>query len=210
MERQEIVAYLEELNDELGLMDVVGEVCLYGGAVMCLVYQARPSTKDVDAIFHPSSEFRQAVARVAENHDLRPDWLNDAVKGFVVEHRQRIFLDLPNLKVYVPEPDYLLAMKTLAARVEGTDPGDVKFLIGLLGITRAEDVFAILERYYPRRTDQTGHAILCRGALRDMITLRETQKRIDADPKHWSVYLMDFVDDFRITATWRQLLSQSS
>ena len=30
-----------------------------------------------------------------------------------------------------------------------------------------------------------------------MITLRETQQRIDADPKHWSVYLMDFVDDFR-------------
>ena len=151
VDRAEIVAYLEELNDELRLMDVVGEVCLYGGAVMCLVYQARPSTKDVDAIFHPTSEFRQAVARVAKSHDLRPDWLNDAVKGFVVEHRQRIFLDLANLKVYVPEPDYLLAMKTLAARVEGTDKDDVKFLIALLGITRAEDVFAILEKYYPRR-----------------------------------------------------------
>ncbi len=151
VDRAEIVAYLEELNDELRLMDVVGEVCLYGGAVMCLVYQARPSTKDVDAIFHPTSEFRQAVARVAKSHDLRPDWLNDAVKGFVVEHQQRIFLDLANLKVYVPEPDYLLAMKTLAARVEGTDKDDVKFLIALLGITQAEDVFAILEKYYPRR-----------------------------------------------------------
>ena len=54
-------------------------------------------------------------------------------------------------RVYVPEPDYLLAMKTLAARVEGTDKEDVKFLIALLGITRAEEVFAILEKYYPRR-----------------------------------------------------------
>lgn len=151
MERQEIVTYLEELNDELRLMDVVGEVCLFGGAVMCLVYQARPSTTDVDAIFHPTSEFRQAVAHVAKNHELRPDWLNDAVKGFVVQHRQRIFLDLPNLKVYVPEPDYLLAMKTLAARVEGTDTEDVKFLISFLGLTQAEDVFAILEKYYPRQ-----------------------------------------------------------
>ena len=130
---------------------MVGEVCLYGGAVMCLVYQARPSTKDVDAIFHPTSEFRQAAARVAERHDLRPDWVNDAVKGFVVEHRQSIFLDLPNLKVYVPEPDYLLAMKVLAARVEGTDADDVRFLINLLGIIDAEDVFAILEKYYPRQ-----------------------------------------------------------
>jgi hypothetical protein len=30
-----------------------------------------------------------------------------------------------------------------------------------------------------------------------MITLQETQNEIIADPGHWSVYLMDFVDDFR-------------
>jgi hypothetical protein len=151
MEREEIVAYLEELNTELARMDVVGELCLYGGAVMCVVYQARPSTKDVDAIFQPTSQMRQAAARVAERHDLRPDWLNDAVKGFVVQHAQRVLFDLTNLKVYVPEPDYLLAMKTLAARVEGTDPEDVRFLINLLDLRSAEEVFAVLERYYPRQ-----------------------------------------------------------
>lgn len=151
MERQEIVACLEELNDELASLGVVGELCLYGGAVMCVLYQARPSTKDVDAIFQPTSQMRQAAARVAERHDLRPDWLNDAVKGFVVQHAQRVLFDLPNLKVYVPEPDYLLAMKTLAARVEGTDPEDVRFLINLLDLRSAEEVFAVLERYYPRQ-----------------------------------------------------------
>jgi hypothetical protein len=151
MEREEIVAYLEELNTELARMDVVGELCLYGGAVMCVVYQARPSTKDVDAIFQPTSQMRQAAARVAERHDLRPDWLNDAVKGFVVQHAQRVLFDLTNLKVYVPEPDYLLAMKTLAARVEGTDPEDVRFLINLLDLRSADEVFAVLERYYPRQ-----------------------------------------------------------
>ncbi|MEI2690901.1 MAG: DUF6036 family nucleotidyltransferase [Anaerolineae bacterium] len=151
MEAQEIIAYLGELNDELRALGVVGEACLYGGAVMCVVYQARPSTKDVDAIFQPTSQMRQAVERVAERHDLRPDWLNDAVKGFVVQHPQRILFDLTNLKVYVPEPDYLLAMKTLAARVEGTDQEDVKFLINLLGITNADQVFQILEKFYPRQ-----------------------------------------------------------
>ena len=30
-----------------------------------------------------------------------------------------------------------------------------------------------------------------------MMALNETQQRIVADPEHWSVYLMDFVDDFR-------------
>ncbi len=66
MTAEEITKYLNELNDELRLMDIKGEVSLYGGAVMCLVYDARPATKDVDAIFKPTSEFRTAIKRVAE------------------------------------------------------------------------------------------------------------------------------------------------
>ncbi len=84
MEKAAIVEYLQELNQELAALDVIGEVCLYGGAVMCLVYDARPSTKDVDGVFQPTQQMRQAIARVAEHHNLRSDWLNDAVKGFVV------------------------------------------------------------------------------------------------------------------------------
>jgi len=43
-------------------------------------------------------------------------------------------LDLSHLKVYVPEPDYLLSMKALAARVDSTDKQDVIFLIEKLGL----------------------------------------------------------------------------
>ena len=110
-----------------------------------------PSTKDVDAIFHPTQQMRLAIAQVAANHNLREDRLNDAVKGFVVQHPQRIFLDASHLKVYVPEPDYLLAMKTLAARVDTTDRNDIEYLIRIMKLTRPEDVFAILEKYYPRQ-----------------------------------------------------------
>jgi hypothetical protein len=55
------------------------------------------------------------------------------------------------LKVYAPEPDYLLAMKTLASRVESTDKKDILFLIDLLDLKTADEVFAILEKYYPRQ-----------------------------------------------------------
>lgn len=151
MNKEAILQYLQELNQELAALGVVGEVCLYGGAVMCLVYDARPSTKDVDAVFRPAQQMRLAIARVADRHNLREDWLNDAVKGFVVQHPQRIFLDAASLKVYVPEPDYLLAMKTLAARVDTTDRQDIQFLIEALGLTKPEQVFSILEKYYPRQ-----------------------------------------------------------
>jgi Nucleotidyltransferase of unknown function (DUF6036) len=148
---EEIRHYLSELNDELCAVDVKGEICLYGGAVMCLVFDARPSTKDVDAVFRPAQEIRRAAESVAEAHGLRKNWLNDAVKGFVVPHTQRVLFDFPNLKVYVPEPDYMLAMKTLASRVDETDRGDVELLIKLLGLKTPDEVFAILEKYYPRQ-----------------------------------------------------------
>ena len=151
MDKNQIQKCLEELNDELQLMDVKGEVCLYGGAVMCLVYDARPATKDVDAVFKPTQQMREAIKRVAQANNLKEDWLNDAVKGFVVQHPQKTLLNLSHLKVFVPEPDYLLAMKTLAARVEATDKQDVQFLINLLGIKSAQEVFGILEKYYPRQ-----------------------------------------------------------
>lgn len=106
MKKDAILHYLQELNEELAILDIVGEVCLYGGAVMCLASNARPSTKDVDAIFQPTQQMPEAIPRVAATHNLRDEWLNDAVKGFVVQHPQRIFLDAPYLKVYVPEPDY--------------------------------------------------------------------------------------------------------
>jgi hypothetical protein len=149
VDKERIRRCLERLNEELGRAGVKGELCLYGGAAMSLVYDARPSTKDVDAVFRPAREMREAARRVAEAEDLPEDWLNDAVKGFVTDHARREALDLPHLKVYAPEPDYLLAMKVLAARVEGTDKGDVEFLIARLGLKAPDDVFAILQKYYP-------------------------------------------------------------
>lgn len=147
----QIHSYLVALNDELMVQDVTGELCLFGGTVMCLVYQARPSTKDVDAIFAPTDSIRRAAQRVAERFDLAEDWLNDAVKGFVVPHQQRILFDLSHLKVFVPEPDYLLAMKGLAARVDTQDADDIRRLIRFLELRTPDQVFEILEKYYPRQ-----------------------------------------------------------
>ena len=151
MYKEEIELYLNQLNDELAKMNVKGEICLYGGAVMCLAYDARPSTKDVDAVFKPTREIRDIIKRIAEANNLREDWLNDAVKGFIVAHPQRILFNLSHLKVYIPEPDYLLAMKTLSARIDSTDKADVIFLIKLLNIKTPKKVFSILEKYYPNQ-----------------------------------------------------------
>ena len=151
MTKSEITQYLSELNDDLRSIDVRGEVCLYGGAVMAVAYDARPDTDDVDAVFKPPDEIRKAISRIAERHSLPPDWMNDAVKGFLVPHEQRILIDLPNLSVFIPEPDYLLAMKAMSARPNTVDADDVRFLIRKLNLTTPQELFDIVEKYYARQ-----------------------------------------------------------
>ncbi len=76
------------LNRELADKNVIGEIGICGGAVMCLVFNARDATKDVDAVFEPTREIRDAAHAVAREFGIEPDWLNDAIKGF--SHHQEI------------------------------------------------------------------------------------------------------------------------
>ncbi len=151
MTAEQITQYLTELNDELRLMDIKGEVSLYGGAVMCLAFKARPATKDVDAIFEPVRAIRNASLKVADRHGLEIDWINMAVEIFVVDHPRMVYLDLPNLQVFVPEADYMVAMKTLSLRPDTNDTKDLDFLIKRLGLRSVEDVLSIVTDYYPAK-----------------------------------------------------------
>ncbi len=142
----------EALNRELQKSGVIGEVGICGGAVMCLVFNARQSTKDVDAIFEPTTEIRAAAGRVAETLDVPKDWLNDAAKGFFLSQPEQVdVINLSNLRVWAPAPEYMLAMKCISARFDTHDADDVRFLIRHLKIKTPEDLFSLVEAYYPKR-----------------------------------------------------------
>ena len=155
LSRETILAALTRLSDELGRKGVLGELNIVGGTAMVLAFNARGSTKDVDAIFQPTSEIRAASAAVAEELELPADWLNDAAKGFLSaagEFTPVASIDLPNLRVQAPTAEYMLAMKVLAARTgiggERGDSKDIAFLIRMLGLPNADSVMAIVSRYY--------------------------------------------------------------
>lgn len=139
-------------NGALREKDVIGDVGLCGGDVMCLVFNARRSTKDVDAIFKPTAEIREASAKIARKFGVPKDWLNDAAKGYFLSTPPSVdVLNFSNLRVWAPTAEYMLAMKCVSARFDTTDTDDVKFLLEHLGLKRPADVFRIAEKYYPRK-----------------------------------------------------------
>jgi len=150
--KADIRRLLELLNEELRQSATHGELYLVGGAVMCLAYDARPSTADVDGYFRPAAEVRKAAARAATRHSLPPDWLNDAVKGYLSPDGDFApFLELDHLRVMVAGPEYLLAMKCLAMRIgaEFHDEDDVRYLLRHLDVRSYEQALGILGKYYP-------------------------------------------------------------
>ncbi len=143
---------LDLLNEELRPSGTEAELYLVGGAVMCLAYNARPSTQDVDAIFRPSGEVRKAAARAAIRAHVSEDWLNDGVKGFLSAQGDFApFLELDHLKIMVAQPEYMLAMKALALRIgaEFHDEEDVRYLLRHLDIRSYDKALAVITKYFP-------------------------------------------------------------
>lgn len=149
--KADIERLLRLLNEELAAGDVRAELYMVGGAVMCLVLDARPATRDVDAYFRPTRQVREAAARVAGRAGVPDDWLNDAVKGYLSSRGDFVpYLELSNLLVFVARPEYLLAMKCAAMRLgaEFQDLGDVRYLLRYLNIERADDAMTIVTKYF--------------------------------------------------------------
>jgi len=149
--REEILRLFSLLDAELRKEEVLGELHVVGGAVMCLALGARDATRDVDAIFEPSRTVREAAARVAHRAGVHAAWLNDAVKGYLSPRGEfDPYLELPNLRVFVADPRYLLAMKCVALRIgdEFHDLDDVRYLLRHLNITSAAEALAIVLRYF--------------------------------------------------------------
>jgi hypothetical protein len=131
----EFLDALQEVNSILRQKEIRGEICVFGGTAMILAFDARESTRDVDAVFRPAQEIREAAKQIAQMIGLEEHWPGDGVKGFLSSSGEFQTLDnLPDfshLQIIAPAPQYLFAMKCMAARTQGYetsgDKNDVKF-----------------------------------------------------------------------------------
>jgi hypothetical protein len=146
--RKEILELLGELGREMESRGLRGELFVVGGAAMALAFDARRATRDIDAVFVPKAAVYEAAAAIAQRRGLPAEWLNDAVKGFLLgeDPDRRTVYESPGMAVTVPSPQYLLAMKVYAARVD-RDADDIRILAELSGLSSAEQVLDLAERY---------------------------------------------------------------
>lgn len=152
LDAEHVRSLFHELSDWLGARGVHGQLFVVGGAAMALSYDQGRLTRDVDALFIPAPEVRQAAEAIGAAHGLEPDWLNDAAKGFLPgpdEHPTTVF-ESEALLVQVASPEYLLAMKLHASRDE-RDLDDAVKLFVRLGYTTAEQGIELLTSTYPAR-----------------------------------------------------------
>jgi hypothetical protein len=129
-----------ELASELDAVGQRAEIFLVAGGAIALCFDGRRSTRDLDAVFAPTDSVRRAAASVAEQEGLDPDWLNDAVKGFLPgpDPNAVRYFEAPGLLVDVASAEYLLAMKLFSSRVEA-DADDIALLYREVGYHTVEE-----------------------------------------------------------------------
>lgn len=138
---------LSRLDSLLAQVGVAGDIFVFGGAALVLGYDARDSTRDIDAIWRPHGTLLRHAWTVAAELGLPRSWLNDQATSYLpsgfVETGRTVF-DGAALRVTVAEPELLLAMKVRAGR--RGDERDILFLAEKLAIDTSGAVIALAER----------------------------------------------------------------
>lgn len=189
MDKNDIESGLMEIAKIAAQDEVFLELAVYGGSAIALKWEFRKSTRDVDIMVSgDAAYFRQAAEKVATAKGWPKDWMNDAVKGFASpagdhELYKEYTYENGGIKVFVPSVRYLLAMKCMAMRIDEPDGhNDVEDIIALIkeaGITQENELYDLVESYYP---PQKISAKTLFGIQEIMRTYRESLEQLHSYP----------------------------
>jgi predicted nucleotidyltransferase len=148
--RQEIVAALERLGQLAHSQGHHIELVAVGGVVMVLLYNARQSTRDVDAAIISPREarlVRDYARKVADERGWPEDWLNDGAKGYLIGLSSGpVIYSAEGIEVRAPAVEQMLAMKLSAWR-DDVDISDARRLLQEMGMAGERD--AVWRRVEP-------------------------------------------------------------
>jgi len=154
MDRAQIEQYLGFLGQKLNEMQTRATLLLLGGALMVTQIGNRQSTQDIDVVIatndrHTYQTVQQAINLVAQEKHLLSSWLNDEVTIVIDQigrpKKPRHWKTFSNLEVYIPEFEYILALKLFAGRTQ--DDLDIEALAQRLNIHTKAQAWSIVNSY---------------------------------------------------------------
>jgi hypothetical protein len=163
---------IERAFDEMGALSaargITVEIAVYGGSCLILASDIRSASGDVDAVFLVGGKAVREIADAVSAHlGLPLDWINEGVKRMAPppgDPQPNLILageyprapnSIVGLRVHLPTPAYMLAMKILANRVvEDTDKieSDLNDAVGLMKVTKfstEQQLADLLKECYP-------------------------------------------------------------
>lgn len=140
---------LTSLDHRLQRRRLTADVFAFGGAAMVLGFDARPATRDLDAVWHPHTAVLEEAWAVAAELDLPRSWLNDQASTYLpsgIRSGDAVVFHGAALRVTMASAELLLAMKVRAAR--RGDLADITLLAERLGFSTAAEVIAHAESVF--------------------------------------------------------------
>jgi hypothetical protein len=169
---QEIEDALAALGQELQRLGVQQpiRILVVGGAYMLTQLHNRLATTDIDVLLidiaDPGAspvyqQVQTGVRAIASQRHLPATWFNDvigdALRSNGVVPNGTLWRVYGALEVYMPDAEYVLALKLLAGRPQ--DTGDIQALIQRTGVQTRDQAQQLLDRYIPdRQTQQLNQA----------------------------------------------------
>jgi hypothetical protein len=144
------------LGQKLSEMQTKATIILLGGALMVTQVGNRKSTQDIDVVVATNDRrayqtIQQAILLVAKEKKLPASWMNDDVTIVVDQigkpKAPRLWKTFSNLMVYIPEFEYILALKLFSGRPQ--DDRDIQALSQKLHIYTQIDAWSIVNLYIP-------------------------------------------------------------
>jgi hypothetical protein len=157
MNSAQIERCLGFLGQKLADMQINAKIILLGGAVMVTQLGNRNATQDIDAVIATNDRqvyqaIQQAIAAVAREKKLAQAWLNDDVTIVVDQvgkpKAPRYWKTYGSLDVYIPELEYILALKLFSGRPQ--DYQDIQALAQHCSLQTQEQAWSLVHRYIPK------------------------------------------------------------
>lgn len=142
---------LRRFDEALGVEAVELELCVVGGAVIPLAFDAQPPSRRPSALFPPRQAVNEARRRAAASGRVPLDRLDEAARALTrrtPEEGPSIF-EGHRLRVFAASPDYVLAMRcaALSFAPEAGVEDDVRYLLRYLGLRDAPEAVTVVSHY---------------------------------------------------------------